>query len=383
MATNRTAMPQFLCAFGVLLAVVSPGCRMRPARMRVALIPPQNDAAIADNARAIGDRLGLQIDSLDPESMVGGKLRPDRYCVAVYTGGYLFKVRRPGDATEALLRYVKDGGFLVVCGGVWPFYQPFDYAGSGTYTPSTERPARVPKFDDPWLEKQMADIRRSNTLQFNTALGLNISGPGTTGFEKPSEPVTFHTEPGQKIFRNLPKTLPFPSSGDRRFRPVSGKGLPAGATFTPIMRLKGKSGTDYGPAAALIKQENGGQVLYVWAPIVRERGEAILRDAVLLATARPSAAMSDDAKLLMERVKVLKEGVRSCRERIRTVVAPRISPHYFLRQCDGAEAALIDANDTVRIGNPKLARKRIDQIERDIAILERRVRAVSQGIKAK
>ncbi len=147
------------------------------------------------------------------------------------------------------------------------------------------------------------------------------------------------------------------------------------------MRLKGKSGTDYGPAAALIRHENGGQVLYVWAPIARERGEAILRDAVIFAMARPSAAMSDDVKLLMERVKVLKEGVQSSRGRIRTVVAPRMSPHYFLRQCDGAEAALIDAADTVRVGNVKLARRRIDQIERDLAILERRVRAVSQGIK--
>ena len=373
MAMNRTAMPQFLCAFGVLLAVVSPGCRMRPARMHVALIPPQNDVAIADSSRAMGDRLGLQVDSLDPETMVGGGLRPDRYCVAVYTGGedYLFKVHRPGDATEALLRYVRDGGFLVVCGGVWPFYRPFDYAGSGTYLPSTGRPAGAPKFDAP----------RSDTLQFNTALGLNISGPGTTSFEEPGEPVTFHAEPGQKIFRNLPKTSPFPSSGERRFRPVSGKGLQAGVTFTPIMRLKGKSGTDYGPAAALIKHENGGQVLYVWAPIMHERGEAILRDAVMLVAARPSAAMSDNAKLLMERVKVLKEGVRLSKGKIRTIVAPRMSPHYFLRQCDGAEAALIDAADTVRVGNVKLARSRIDQIERDIAILERRVRAVSQGIK--
>jgi hypothetical protein len=324
-------------------------------------LPPQSITDIAARVETVAGRFGLQVQSLTPDELVAG-LHPARYPVAVYIGGesYVYKVKRPGDAVEALRRYIKDGGFLIVCGNVWPFYIPLDCVG-GAYQPSAQPP-------DPPIS--------------SGALGLNIAGPGTREFEKPVEPVTFYAEPGQRIIRELPPSWPFPGDGEQRYRPVSGEGLAAGLTFTPILRLKGASGTDYGPGAALVEHASGGCVLYFWGPIVQGKlGEGILRDALLLAASRRPAASSAEARLLQERVKVLQESAASLRKDIPKLVGARLDTHYLLRQCDEARAVLIDAADAISLGCIDLAREKVDAVDKDLTLLSRRARAIESGVK--
>ena len=369
-----------------LAAILPAGCRGREAAMRVALIPPQNESAIAERAEALGERYGLAVDRLEPADLIARSFNAERYPVAVCTGGeeYLLKVRRPGDATEALLRYLKDGGTLVVCGGVWPFHHPVEAFGHGQYSETPLRVADVPESPDAWVEKQMAPLRKSRTVHFNGALGLNISGTGTKWFETPPEPVAFYAEGGQKLFRDLPATWGFPSSGEQRYRPVSGRDLASGVQFTPLLRLKGASGTDYGPGAALVRHESAGQVIYVWSPIIAGNlGEGVLRDCFIYAASQRPAAGSEDATLLLARAKVLRGSAKSLRKRVDEVVATRISPSYFQRQCEDAEAGLADALTAIRLGSLDLARERIDGIETDLSVLGRRVRAIAAGTKAR
>ena len=215
----------------------------------MAFIPPYGVtySALAECA----EKLGIDCHTLTPQELVDENVfTAARFPVAIYTGveNYYRTVQQPGDGEQALLRYLHEGGMLQVAGVCHPFTYPIDVQADGT-------------------EKQIPDW-----ILFNKQFELFLLGPGektgdAIGFETPPEGVTLtmNLNPSQPVLWDFPQTLPFPTQGDRRYRPQTAEGIAPGDQFMPFLTTKGSDGRDYGPAAALIQHNcaafKGAQVL--------------------------------------------------------------------------------------------------------------------------
>jgi len=209
-------------------------------------------------------RILEHLGNLSPEQLIQPDgLTPARSPVLLDLDGeeYLKTVRSDGDAAAAVLRYVKDGGLLVLAtDGPWPMFY-----GKG--------PQGAPP--DPLLPK----------------MGLPLKG-----FEKPpaGERIMLVANPGQQVLADIPARVAFPTD-DERLRAVQRDQLPPGATYVPIYAARGSGGADYGDAACLVEFPGGGRVLYVWFGLLRDPdagpaiAEAVLRQVL---AALPAAGTS-------------------------------------------------------------------------------------------
>ena len=222
-------------------------------RGAIAVLPPGS----ADAARGLLGRAGLgeRTTSVSPEMLVDpAAFGAKRFPVALYAGGedYLHTVRAPGDAANAVVRYVEEGGTLVLLASQpWPLF----YAtgpGLRRVEPLTER------------------------LGLPLAMALE---------DRPAEELLVRAC-AQDLVTPSRAEFPYPP-GDPRLRAIERQRLPAGAAYTPIARVVGKSGKDYGDAAGLIELPakngvRGGRILYISHNLLRDpvEGPAFLAGAL-------------------------------------------------------------------------------------------------------
>ena len=166
----------------------------------------------------------------------------------IWAGGenYIQTVRAPRDVDEALVRYLHQGGLLISMASLpYPFFRTAD--GDIVVT--------APKLGLPLAVGEP---------------GENIARvePQARGFEAPPEGValTFHVD--TQRLKGLPGSIPFPKSGDLRWRPFLGRALPDGNTYVPLIELRDEQGRWWGDAVAYAEyrasEPKGGRVLYMW-----------------------------------------------------------------------------------------------------------------------
>jgi hypothetical protein len=223
--------------------------------LRAGFLPPHGPAALG--IRNALQELGLPSVALRPEELVDARLfSAADYPILIYTGPerYLRSVRKPHDGEEALLQYLRDGGALLVMGPA----RPFTYA---------EDLVPMPRSEDP---KQW--------VLFGRRLGLDLLGPGEArsgaiGFEEaPVGPLRFCVEVPQDVLSGLPDAIPFPATGDRRYRPATREALAPEDEFVPVLTLRDAAGTSYGPAISLVRRRApgaGGNLLHVWGTLIQ------------------------------------------------------------------------------------------------------------------
>jgi hypothetical protein len=188
--------------------------------------------------------------------------------VAVYTGDedYLQTVRQPSDGEQALLRYLQEGGTLVVAGICRPFTYARDLTREEESVGNGRRAVPLPS-QTPW-----------------TLLGqqfeLFLLGPGektadAIGFERPPEgaELALRLSENQPVLWDFPSQVPYPLNGDVRYRPLSREGLDPQDEVVPLLTTHGSDGKEYGLAAALLRHRcrryAGAQVLWVWGTLLR------------------------------------------------------------------------------------------------------------------
>jgi hypothetical protein len=154
--------------------------------------------------------------------------------LVLHAGGehYRRTVKTERDVERALQRYLSEGGFLMTLPHLpWPFYYD-DAAGQ----------------PDP----------------ITSPLGLAVAG----GWEKPpvGRALTFHLD--TKALPGLPATMPFPASGDLRWRPARAAAAPKGSVYLPLAMLKDATGQSLGDGIACLEHQTPplkpGKTLYVW-----------------------------------------------------------------------------------------------------------------------
>jgi hypothetical protein len=169
--------------------------------------------------------VGVSMELLTWENVVAGDLTPQRYPILLYCAGehYRRTVHRPGDVDDALARYLRSGGSLVVVPALpWPFY--YDEDGQA--------------------------VNRSS--QFGLTLRM--------GWESPPEGLDPRFFQPQRYLPHVPEQFAFPTSGDLRWRPFfAGEG----AEQVSLLRLRDAGGKYLGDAVAYSQLQNGGRVLYV------------------------------------------------------------------------------------------------------------------------
>ncbi|MEN3000509.1 MAG: hypothetical protein ABDI19_01555 [Armatimonadota bacterium] len=186
---------------------------------------------------------GLEIVSLSEEQAVqSGELTPTRYAALVYLGGerYRATIREAGDFDRALRTYLQAGGTLIVLPSE-PL--PFCYDGE-----------RV--------------VNRAGFFGLPIASSSLTPVAGQTGFEQPPEGVQLSFRCDTRHLPDMPARLPFPESGDRRWRPMFKQGLDPQDEYLPLVTLLDSEGRDWGEGAAVIRYRagelKGAQVAYVW-----------------------------------------------------------------------------------------------------------------------
>jgi len=258
--------------------------------IKICLIPPRGDIIPVSNLEAdpgklwpIGnvikkaaEDLGITVDVPKVSEFVDNAVfNPANYPIAFYFGHeeYIRTYKTENDCEDALLNYLKNGGFLIVAGpgGTYPFFYPMDYEG-GKWNTQFKKPA-----------------------DFGRQFELFICGSGakkgeSRGFESPptDEVLTFKINKNQKVFTLLPQTMPYPKEPDPRWRPVSGEGLAPEDEYIPILNLENDSSEPYGQGIALIKHGcpdfKGASVLYFWGSLLdTQYGEGMLLEAIAYA----------------------------------------------------------------------------------------------------
>ncbi|MGA2498280.1 MAG: hypothetical protein ABSH20_11100 [Tepidisphaeraceae bacterium] len=219
---------------------------------RIALLPGIISGPAASFAGSAG--LSGKWTRISPQQLIDSRaFNAQRYPVAFHLGGedYIKTVRIQGDGKNAIIRYLAEGGMLIILpSDVFPFYYGGG-VGGGKGSP------------DPLLP----------------ALGLPLG-------------ITFETAPADlrmrrrsaEILGTIPDSFAFPA-GDPRLRSVDRLSLEKSHRYLPLISVVGPDGHDYGDAVCYIEfaagPAKGGRVLYVWSSLIASpEGRSILGDAV-------------------------------------------------------------------------------------------------------
>ncbi len=191
---------------------------------------------------------GLEVQELSLDDVVDPRaLTPEHVPVLVYGAGerYARTVREDGDVDRALLRYLREGGVLLVAAHrPLPFY----YDSDGTVVNAAQR------------------------------LGLPVLGstgdrdllrsPTPMGWERPPQVEDLHFELDTEALPGLPERAAFPDTGDLRWRPATETLLADGDVYVPLASLSDAEGRDFGEGIAWIEhhqsEPRGGRLLYCW-----------------------------------------------------------------------------------------------------------------------
>ena len=178
-----------------------------------------------------------EIELIGPAALVAGEPTPKTHPLLIYVGGenYPLSVEREGDVPAALRAFLKSGGSLLVFGtGPVPFY----------------------------YDEQGRHVDAGRRFGLNLLVGEAEPGSdGPRGFERPPEGSALHWSLSPRL-ASLPRTLPFPITGDLRWRPMVPSGDPD--AFVPLIELLDFSGRSFGCGAAVLQVPGGGRLVYAW-----------------------------------------------------------------------------------------------------------------------
>jgi hypothetical protein len=210
-------------------------------------------------------RLGL----VEPADLVDGKVTVGSHPLLIYTSGesYPTKVRSDNDVPKAIAGYVAAGGNLLIFSDL-PF--PFYYDGNG-------RPVEAGRLFDLYLLGSYATRSGKAFDQDN----------GPAGFETPPPGLNLMFAVAADL-GSLPSSLPFPTGGDRRWRPACRTlDRDPSRPYWPLMKLVDQNGRDWGEAVAVFgsKDPKAGRVVYVWFRLADVAGlDGFLVDLLRIAT---------------------------------------------------------------------------------------------------
>lgn len=225
----------------------------------IAIIP--DDAAGA--ASAFLHRTGLYDKSVPltcTQLIDPAKFSAARFPLAVALGEeeYIRTVRTQGDAREALIRYLHEGGtLLVLASGPYPLYYAVDMQPGGKKT------------------QQAAPLLRE--------LGMPIGN----AYETPPPGLLVKRADSGNILENIPAEMPYPE-GDARLRSIDREKLPPNAQYEPLLSVSDANGRNYGDAACRMQftsgPASGGAVVYMWSTLsASANGDVILGDIIAYA----------------------------------------------------------------------------------------------------
>ncbi|NCO40637.1 MAG: hypothetical protein GW892_18220 [Armatimonadetes bacterium] len=184
-----------------------------------------------------------------------GTFTAARFPVVLYGSNepYLQSFRKPGDCDEALVRYLGQGGTLLVLpSGPFPFF--YNEAGKVVNTSA--------KFGLPVCGGGVNPLPEHLR---GVATSLNGPPPGRT--------LTFRAAPAQQVVTSLPASVPYPAQdeADQRWRGIL-NAPPAGARYVPVVSLHDDAGNSYGEGVAAIEhlegRFKGARAVYVWCSLL-------------------------------------------------------------------------------------------------------------------
>ncbi len=181
---------------------------------------------------------GIDIQELTWHSVLDpSQFNVENFPVLVYAGGegYTQTVKEEGDVDEAIVRYLGEGGLLIAVGSrPFPFY--YNQAGEAVVSAWT--------------------------------FGFAINGTGTSGWESPPDDVELTFKIDNKALTSLPSSVPFPKTGDLRWRPNSSADFSSGDIYLPLAQLRDSKGNSYGDGIAYMEHKivppQNGKNIYVW-----------------------------------------------------------------------------------------------------------------------
>ena len=221
---------------------------------RIAILPPKGGEPAAMGmvfGRTLLDRKVVELEGR--ELLDAGGFSAERFPVAFHVGfeRHLRTIKAPNDGQDALVRYLHEGGTMVVATAApYPTYYAQD---AGNPKPEPGQPI-FPR------------------------LGIGIVG----SFERPAEGQSFTMQPveGQTVLPSLTETWPYPTTGDLRLRALGPS--TDQAKMTPLVEVRDADGNVVGPAAALFELQPAGTLLYVSSPIMNDaaRADGVMCDIV-------------------------------------------------------------------------------------------------------
>ncbi|MBD3176893.1 MAG: hypothetical protein GF320_17070 [Armatimonadia bacterium] len=220
----------------------------------IAMLPPRSGVPGILRKFMGATSLGSKIDELTPRQMVDpGQFSAAQYPFALQVGQeqYHRSVLAPDDGAEALLRYLEEGGTLVLAStGPYPMYYALD---SG---------APAPQHGDAFVHR----------------LGIRA----TFSMERPPEGqgMSLHRAAPDAL-PSMPESVPYPTTGDLRIRCLGAPNAPE-ITTTPLVELRDAQGQTRGHAAALFELASGGRVMFIWGGLLAhpKTGDAVMGDLI-------------------------------------------------------------------------------------------------------
>lgn len=252
------------------LAEVSPFWRLRRTvehvpTGRIAILPPTGGESAGLSLVLSRTGLDRKLVKLTGEDLLDpARFSAQRFPLALCAGleQHLRTIHRPNDAAEAVVRYLAEGGAIVMAIG-WPF--PTYYAVDA------DAPAPIP--NQPLLRR----------LGIECTAAFEQPPPGSHLLVRPAE--------GQALLPGLPGSWPYPTSGDLRLRCFTP--LPGQATrMTPLLEVRDEQGRLVGPCGALFELAGpghpAGTILYVWSGVMNDTrvSETVACDLVRWMAAR-------------------------------------------------------------------------------------------------
>lgn len=190
---------------------------------------------------------GLEVRELSWEDVVEpGVLSAEALPVVIFAGSehYRRTVHAQGDVDDALLRYLREGGILMVA-GTHPL--PFYYAEEGP-------------------------VNRAQALglpvQGSAAAEEALTATEPVGWEEPPRTEGLRFQIDTEALPTLAEVVAFPGGGDLRWRPASEALVVEGDRYLPLATLTDVEGRRFGEGMAWVERRVsepvGGRLLYSW-----------------------------------------------------------------------------------------------------------------------
>jgi len=175
--------------------------------------------------------------------VAAGALKRHPPDILLHAGGEVYQptVKTPGDVDAALADYLAAGGCLVCLPSKpWPFF-----------------------YD-----------RSQKVVTGGRHFGLNLR----MGWERPPRGTRCMLNTAGRVLPNVPRTFPYPTAGDVRWRPFDRR-QGRYRRYVPLIRLTDGEGNGLGDAVVYAEPVGGGRIVYVAAPLLEvPQAEAILVD---------------------------------------------------------------------------------------------------------